>query len=202
MSEEEREKVIGRLVLALKKLKEFESFSEFMPEVRINLAYAINNPKKIDDVAAIPGRITEINNKAFIPTLPEFGASDHMARNLIEFAKYDKKIRSGINIKYTEDIVEWLVEYCEKNDLLLSIVDRSKEPEKVKRIDGASIPWKIIEAVRQTSNMIPNIIIEGPALGKEPLIILTGTDPIEVINLFKELYENWIKIKKEQNKEI
>lgn len=198
MPESEREKIIGSLVIALKELKKIDHFSEFMPEVRINFAYSMENPKSSGDVAAIPGRISIIDDSIYVPSSPEFGASDHMARNLIEFAKYNNKIRAAINIKYTEDLVEWLSQYCLDNNLTLSFVDRSKEPDDIKNIDGASIPWKIEEAVRLSSNRVPDVIIEGPAMGKEPLIILTGEDPMKVVDLFKKIHSHWIEHKKLQ----
>ena len=198
MSKLNKEKIINILIIAIKKLKEFEDFKDLMPEVRINLAYSILNPKKSNDVAAIPGRITVVDNKAFIPKSPEFGASDHMARNIIEFAKYNKNIRASINFKYTEEMVDWLKGFCKKNNLSISIVDRNKEPEKVQEVDGASIPWKIEEAVELASNKIPDIIVEGPAIGKEPLILITGENPIKVVNLLKKIHENWINFKKKK----
>ena len=121
MSEEEKVKILGKLVIALHKLKEIDDFSVLMPEVRINLAYSLPNPKNSSDVAAIPGRITSINNKVFIPNMPKFGTSDHMARNIIEFTKYNEEIRAGINFKYTIEMVNWLKDYCRKEKLLFNL---------------------------------------------------------------------------------
>ncbi|MHA1310691.1 MAG: thiamine-phosphate synthase family protein [Candidatus Helarchaeota archaeon] len=192
MIDGDKEKIIGKLVIALKKLQKIKNVSELMPEVRINLAYGFKNPKSTDEVAAIPGRITAVKDKIIIPALPDFGASDHMARNLIEFAKYDDKIRAGINIKYSKEFVNWLKDFCPKNGLKISVVDRLKEPKEVQEKDGASIPWKIGEAIRLSNNKIPEVIVEGPAMGKEPLIILTGEDPIKVIDLLKLIQKNWL----------
>ncbi|MHA1270081.1 MAG: thiamine-phosphate synthase family protein [Candidatus Helarchaeota archaeon] len=195
MSELERESVLGNLVIALNKLKEIDNFAELMPEVRINLAYSIKNPKTTNDVAAVPGRITVINNKAYIPDLPKFGASDHMARNLIEFSKYDRNIRSGINIKYSKNLIKWLKKFCIEKKLKMSIVDRAKEPQEIRDIDGASIPWKIKEAVRLSGNQIPNIIVEESAMGKEPLILITGENPVKVVELLNLINKSWIEFK-------
>ena len=191
MKQEEKEEVLGKLVIALQKLSKIEDFDNLMPEVRINLAYSISNPQNSRDIAAIPGRITVVEGRPFFPSLPKFGASDHMARNIIEYMKYNDNIRAGLNFKYTKEMVDWLKTFSEKEGLTLSIVDRSKEPEEVRDVDGSSIPWKIKEAVKLASNKIPQIIVEGPASGKEPLILLTGEDPIKVVDLLIKIYNEW-----------
>jgi hydroxymethylpyrimidine/phosphomethylpyrimidine kinase len=196
MKKEEEGEVLGKLVIALQKLSEIEDFDDLMPEVRINLAYSISNPHNSTDIAAIPGRITAVNGRAFFASPPKFGASDHMARNILEYIKYNDKIRAGLNFKYTEELVGWLKGFCEREGLNLSIVDRNKEPKEVSEVDGSSIPWKIKEAVRLVSNKVPEIIVEGPAMGKEPLILLTGEDPIKVVDLLIKIYDAWKIYKK------
>lgn len=198
MKQEEKEEVLGKLVIALHKLSEICDFDDLMPEVRINLAYSLSNPQDSKDIAAIPGRITAVNGRAFFPSLPKFGASDHMARNIIEYMKYNDKIRAGLNFKYTREMVDWLKTFSEKEGLIISIVDREREPEETRKVDGSSIPWKIKEAVRLASNKVPQIIVEGPAPGKEPLILLTGEDPIKVVDLLIKIYDEWKIYKKER----
>jgi len=56
-----------------------------------------------------------------------------MARFILEIMKVDPEIRAGINFIYNEEFREWLRAYCDKNNLLLGHVDRSKEPEDIKK---------------------------------------------------------------------
>ncbi len=61
-----------------------------------------------------------------------------------------------------------------------SLVDRTKEPDKVKEKEGESIPWKVKEAIRVAGGKIPKIFCETGAVGKEDLAMVVGSDPIEV----------------------
>ena len=74
---------------AVELLRNNEVLGEFVPEVRMNIAYSIPNAKTIHDVAAIPGRITTYKGFLLVNNYPAFGGSDHLARALIEVQKYE-----------------------------------------------------------------------------------------------------------------
>ena len=52
--------ILGNLVTAMAILEDCPDFSLLMPEVRVNLVYALPGAKTTDDVAAIDGRITVV----------------------------------------------------------------------------------------------------------------------------------------------
>ena len=63
--------------------------------------------KTEEDVAGrIPGRITTAKGKAFACKEPEFGASSHMARMVLNVRKFDMEKRSAIDLKYNPKIIE------------------------------------------------------------------------------------------------
>lgn len=183
MKEEEeiREEVLEDLNEAARILQKCQQCTLLMPEVRMNLVYAIPNPKKIEDVAAIDGRITVV--KGYLKAAGEatFGASDHMARLLIEIAKYNPKIRAGINFKYDNKILSYIEEYCKKRKYKLGRIDRTQEPISVREENGLSIPWKVKALVESCGGEVPPIFYETEGWGKEPLFVLVGEDPISVI---------------------
>jgi len=191
--EEEKDKVLGNLTRALTILESCKELAELIPEVRINFVYALKNASSINDVAAIPGRITAFQNKIIISGYPRFGASSHMARAIIEIMKYDPSIRAGINLKYTEELKEFLKQFCEKEGLIFSWIDRSKEPKEIQLKEGLSIPWKIKEAIKNAGNKVPNVFYESAALGKEPLFVVLGKNAIEVANLVVKIAKEWKK---------
>ena len=49
------------------------------------------------------------------------------------------------------------------------------------------MPWKVAEAVRAAGNRAPKIFYETGALGKEPVSVLVGGDPIEVVEQVCEI---------------
>ena len=77
-------RVLGNMTAALGSLQRCSEFVRLMSEVRVNLAYALPGAASTLDVAAVDGRITVVQGLPHASGLPAFGASDHMARLLIE----------------------------------------------------------------------------------------------------------------------
>ncbi|MHA1144983.1 MAG: thiamine-phosphate synthase family protein [Candidatus Helarchaeota archaeon] len=181
MSEDEKQDfVLGNLCRALRILENSEHFYKLIPEVRINFVFALQDARKPLDVAAIPGRITAFNGRLHVPSYPQFGSSDHMARAMIEIMKFDPKKRAGINFKYTEQLQVWIEKFCNQNDLTFGMIDRHDEHAGIRTEDGRSMPWKIKKLVESSNGLVPNVFYENEALGKEPLFVLVGNSAISV----------------------
>jgi hydroxymethylpyrimidine/phosphomethylpyrimidine kinase len=111
---------------------------------------------------------------------PKFASSSHMARLIIELNKVYSNFRSGINFANNPHLAKWLEEYCRDKGWVFSVIDRSKEPDEIKDAEGASMPWKVNEAIKAAGGQVPKIFYETGAIGKEPVSVLVGKDPIEV----------------------
>jgi len=178
----EKEIVLKKVKEAVKLLEKCKEFSNLMPEVRVNIVYALSDAKTRMDVAAVDGRITVVKGYPKACGDVIFGASDHMARLIIEVRKYDESIRAGINFKYTPQIKEKIKKFCEENNLSFGTIDRRKEPEEVIEKDQQSMPWKI-KYLFDNYDKIPTIFYESEGWGKEPLFVIVGKYPLEVVNL-------------------
>jgi hydrogenase expression/formation protein HypE len=178
----EEVEIFGRMAIALKKIEGCQEFASLIPEVRTNFVYAKNDAEKVEDVLGVEGRITVLGNKPKASGDLKFGASSHMARLIIELSKYNPSIRAGINFACNREIVKWLKDYSEEREWLFGKIDRSREPEKIKSVEGASMPWKIKEAVKSAGGKAPKIFYETGAVGKEEVAVLVGEDPVDVAN--------------------
>lgn len=178
--------IMGDLMHAVGMLHDCPEFSSIMPEVRVNIAYAAPGAKTPDEVAAIDGRITVVRGLPHASGLPRWGASDHMARLIIESRKYDDKVNAGINFKCDRTIIEVVQKYCSEKGLLFGWIDRTVEPSKVTEQDGISIPWKVEYLINRYSG-IPRLFYEGDGWGKEPLFFALGDDATEVAGIAVEL---------------
>lgn len=170
----------GRMAVALNVLEGCREFAAIIPEVRTNLAYARLNAKTRNEVLAIDGRITVVNGYPYAAGKSRFGASSHMARLILEIRKVDPAIRAGVDFANNPRMALWLENYCKAKGWIFSMIDRSKEPEEIKEAEGASMPWKVAEAIRTANGCVPKIFYENGAVGKEPVSVLVGRDPIEV----------------------
>lgn len=177
----DRELVLGNLCLAVQKLETSQNFAKIIPQVRTNIAYCLSNAVNPHDVAAIEGRITVINGLPKASGYPGFGASDHLARKLLEVRKFDSLYRAIINFAFTKELDMFLKQWCSQLNIRYGGIDRRKEPPEVSEIDGASMPWKVAEAVKLGGGKVPEVFYEAYGLGKEDLTVWLGISATDVV---------------------
>jgi hydroxymethylpyrimidine/phosphomethylpyrimidine kinase len=192
-SQKDIEKVLGNMVAAIHLLEDCVEFALLIPEVRVNLVYALPEAKTRQDVAAVDGRITAVRGLPRASGLPTFGGSDHMARLIIEARKYDNSVNAGINFRCDKAVVEIVKKYCAERNLLFGWIDRSKEPAEIIERDGTSMPWKIGELVA-SSGGLPKLFYEGEGWGKEPLFVALGVDAIDVTKIAIDISQRYKKV--------
>jgi len=164
--------VLGNLVEALNMLETCREFSCIVPEVRVNLAYALPEAQTSQDVAAVDGRITVVRGFPHASGMPTWGVSDHLARRILEVRKYAAEINAAINFKCNQQIIEVVQQYCSERGLLFGWLDRSQEPDGVTEYDGASMPWKVLQLFNKYKAM-PRVFYEGPGWGKDAVEVAT-----------------------------
>lgn len=187
----------GQICMALDLLESCREFSTLIPEVRTNLVYCLKSAQDAEDVLAIDGRITVVSGRPHACGSPRFGASSHMARLLLELRKRDPTLRAGINFANYPNLNEWLEEYSRKRGWIFSVIDRRDEPDEIRELEGASMPWKVAEAIRAAGDRVPNLFYETGAIGKEPVTVLVGKDPISVVEEMTRIARAYQKSVKE-----
>ena len=192
---EKAERTIGNLVHAVNTLQKCREFAFLMPEVRVNVVYAMPGATSGREVAAIDGRITVVNGYPHASGLPKWGASDHMARMVIEARKYNPAINAGINFKCDKGIIALVKKYAKEHKLPYGWIDRTREPEEASEVDGMSIPWKVKYLVQQNGK-VPVLFYEGDGWGKEPLFFALGNDAEAVVKMAMEIARKYKQAKK------
>ena len=183
---EEIEIVLGNLVSAINMLHSCPEFTSIIPEVRVNLVYALPHAKTPQEVAAVEGRITAVRGFPCASGMPTWGASDHLARRILEVRKYDSAVNAVINFKCDKAVIEVAQEYCLERGLLFGWLDRAKEPAEVAERDKTSMPWKVKQLVKNYG-AVPRLFYEGEGWGKEPLFLALGKDAVEVVSIAIEI---------------
>jgi len=173
----EKFRIIERLYRAIDVLEKNSEVSNLIPEVQSNIVESLpyEYAKNVMDVAGVTGRIVRLKDKVKAVGRPEFGASSHVARIVLTVMKHDPQYRACMNIRYSPKIVE----VCKKLGLQVSYFEREKEPEDVKKVEGASLPWGVREAILKAGK-VPDIIYDTGDVGKEPMVRVLGKDSIEV----------------------
>jgi hydroxymethylpyrimidine kinase/phosphomethylpyrimidine kinase len=175
-NEAERYTVIRKLGEAIGILERAPIASRLVPEVQMNLAFALPNAASRRDVAAIPGRIVKIDGGVRASSPPDFGASGHVANAVLAAMKFDRNFRSALNVRYSEDIIE----ACHRLGYAVSFYDRALEPPEVKLKEGGTTAWGAEYAIRSLGK-VPDAIYHKGDWGKEPMVTLLGRDPLEVV---------------------
>jgi len=172
--------MIGRMMIALEEIEACREFVSLIPEVRTNMVFAQPHAKNSDEVMAVDGRITITNGMPRAAGRIRFGASSHMARLIIELMKTDPSVRAGIDFANPSGFSDWLSDYCTKQGWVSTMIDRKAEPAKLRIAEGSSMQWKAAEAVRAAGGRVPKIICDAGGIGKEPVCIIVGNEPIGV----------------------
>ena len=147
-----------------------------IPEVQMNVGYAIREARGIEDVAALPGRIGRSHGKVRFKGGPEFGVSSHVARLILTYMKYYPHMRACVNLRYDDG----LVERAEKFGMAVIQADAHEEPERVEGAEGQSLDF-LVEKALKSAGSPPDIIYDTGDVGREPILRLFARDPAELL---------------------
>ena len=157
-----------------------KNVSKIIPECQTNFVFSKNKPNNIKDVLGISGRLVKSGDNVIQAGELMLGGSQHVATALIEVSKKFSDIRSAINIKYEPK----LITKAKKCKMTVLSYNRKKETKNSKLKENSSISWGISSCLR---SKMPDIIYHKGDLGKEPMIILFGNTPKEVVKKIKQI---------------
>jgi len=165
------QKELSRSIVDFQNIK---NISNLIPECQTNFVFSKIKPKKIDDVLGISGRLVRSGKEVLQAGNIIFGGSQHVATAIIEVSKKFPDIRSAINIKYESE----LIENAKKRGLFVTSYDRNQESKRSKRKENSSIAWGVSSCLKSNP---PDIIYHKGDMGKEPMIIIFGIKPSDVL---------------------
>jgi hydroxymethylpyrimidine kinase/phosphomethylpyrimidine kinase len=171
----ERWRVYSAMRDAAERLEELNP-AEMIPEVQMNLGYAMTDARGTGDVAAFPGRIGRHGDRILIKGDPAFGASSHVARLILTVMEQYRQMRSAANLRYDERI---LAKAREKG-FRIEFFDRMKGPQTIKEREGKSLDFLVGEVLKRVDGP-PDVIYDKGDVGKEPIIRLFAENPLKLI---------------------
>ncbi len=168
------------LLHAIDEFRQIKNIHSIIPECQTNFVLAKTNPKTINDVLGISGRLVKAGKKIVPVGEIIYGGSQHVASAVIEVNKKYPKVLSCMNIKYDRKIITKAKEL----GFIILNYDRSKEPKKVKKKENSSITWGISNILK---TKCPDIVYHKGDFGKEPMILIFGETPNDVIRKVSKL---------------
>ena len=172
---EARQDVLDELRAALENFLKHPA-GRLIPEIRSNLGFALPGAARVEEVAAVPGRISQIGDRLTAVTEPAFGASRHVAKVILAACRHHPEIRSAMNIRHDPEILA----ACEKLGFGSAVFSRAEEPTDVREKEGSSLEWGTNRALTGLS-FAPDIVGDEGGMGKEPIIRVLGRNPMDVV---------------------
>jgi hypothetical protein len=157
----EEHDVLANLRLAVRTLEQARGFAALLPNVGSNIAMARRGARGLLDVAAVPGRIYEVNGAVKVPGPPEFGASKTVAEVVLAVLQHHPDRRAAINVRNGADVQR----------------SARRAGLRVVRFDAA---WegrreRIAEAARGKA---PDVLHHEGAFGIEPVAYVLAEDAV------------------------
>ena len=170
---ETEENSLTNAIAELQKLKKIHSL---IPECQTNFVLSKPNAKSIQDVLGVQGRIVKAGKNLVLAGDLKYGGSKHVASAVLEIRKKFPKITSAINLKYNLNTIK----NSKKKGFVIKSYNRVEEPPSIKNKENSSVSWGIKNAIINSSKS-PDIIFHKGDLGKEPMILVFGKTPEDVI---------------------
>ena len=171
----EKDSTVTELSESIQKFTEIKNIYKNIPECQTNFVYSKEKPKSTKEILGISGRIVKAGKKVIVAGDLEYGGSKHVATAMLTVNKKFPQIQSAINIKYQNTTISKI----KKLKLIVSRYDRNQEPRNVKN-KGSSIEWGIKSAIKNLKES-PDVIFHNGGFGKEPMIIVFGDTPKNIL---------------------
>ena len=169
-----RMRAAGRVLASVRRglriVENARGFATLIPAVGSNLAECLPDADAIEDVAAVPGRIFEVQGRVEIPGEPAFGVSQHVATVLLAARAAGSEARAVLNVRYDEEIVRAL----ENGGLVAAEFDPEADPDAA-----------IADALAATPDA--DVLYQSGAMGIEPIVYVLGPDAPTVAERVRDL---------------
>jgi hydroxymethylpyrimidine/phosphomethylpyrimidine kinase len=166
----------GELGKNINKFTKIKEIYQFIPECQTNFVYSKPKPNSTMDILGLEGRIVKTGESVAVAGEIKYGGSKHVASAVLEISRKFPSVRSALNVKYNGKIIESAIA---RRFRVLSY-DRHFESFKNKKKEGATISWGIRAAIKATKTP-PDIIYHEGDFGKEPMILIFGKTPRQVL---------------------
>ena len=133
----------------------------WQPAIGMNVAACTSDAVDLDDVAAFPGRLWIINDQIKYMSMPEFGASKHLAGVLLKARSIGSNATAILNLALPEKFNKKINKVVDKLGLIAAPAPKS-------------VPDK--------SSNEAHILIDEGDFGWVPTLYVLGSNPIELID--------------------
>ena len=176
------DKIEKDLASAISDFSNIKNVHKLIPECQTNFVFSKPNPRSLGDVLGVSGRIIKTGETVTVAGSLRYGGSKHVASAVLEMNKKFPNTRSALNVKYDTKMIR---KGIAKRFSVLSY-DRIMESLKTKTKEGYTISWGIRNAIKNAKRP-PDLIFHKGDVGKEPMILLFGKEPKDILTKLAKL---------------
>lgn len=176
------DKIESELADAISVFGNIKNIYTFIPECQTNFVFSKSNPRTLNDIVGVSGRIVKAGKTIVVVGDLKYGGSRHVGSAVLQVTKKFPKIRSALNIRYDQSIVRKAI----AKKLFVLSYDRVVEPFKTKTKEGNTISWGIQSAIKNAKKS-PDVIFHRGDVGKEPMILIFGTNPKDTLSKLRKI---------------
>ncbi|MFP4632213.1 MAG: thiamine-phosphate synthase family protein [Halobacteriales archaeon] len=158
---------------AARKLESAAGAGELVPNVGSNVARALEGAEDVLDVAAIPGRIYVMRGRVYVPSQPEFGASENVAR--VALKSLDRGGGGGAVNVATHD----------------GLLDAARSLGYTVREFDAGRGERASELESAMSTGVPDVVYHRGGFAVEPVSYFLGDSAVDAVDRLLEAAGLW-----------
>ena len=163
------------LAEAIENLAAIPGASSLIPQCQTNFVYAPAGSTSPEEVLGVEGRIVRTGRSVVRAGAIRPGGSKHVAAAVCAIRARFPDVRSAVNVRYSAEILSGMIQ----EKFAVSFYDRDEEPSQIKE-SGSSVAWGVSEASRRCA-AAPDAVCHRGDFGKEPMTIIFGRTPSEVV---------------------
>lgn len=152
--------------------------SDWVPQSGSNVVYALPAARTVGEVAALESRMMSIRGCTRSIGGVAFGTSLHMATVTLTAMRYDQEMRSSLNIRYDEELVNLMEE--------LGLVVACFEGNHVPDGSTTALEWAVSNTI-EACEEFPDVIYDHHGAGDAAMVRILGRNPEELLNKIKLL---------------
>jgi hydroxymethylpyrimidine kinase/phosphomethylpyrimidine kinase len=169
---------VARAVRLAARQLEVSLTGEWVPEVGMNVCYALPYATSYEDVAALSGRIHRVCDRAQALGHVNYGASRYMSSVVLAAMRHDPDARAAVNLRRTEDHLR----RAREAGLRVASFERAATPADA----DPEVEWGTGAAI-MAYGAVPDVVEDAGGLNAEPQMRVLGRDPAEVVDKVRRI---------------
>jgi predicted fused transcriptional regulator/phosphomethylpyrimidine kinase/predicted transcriptional regulator len=152
---------------AVRRFSNTPAVVDHVPNVGSNIGMALPDAADETDVAAVPGRVHAMRGRVNVPSNPEFGASQHVARTILAVMAVDPSVRGAVNLSTSEALLDGAAE--QGFDACAFDASYENRGERVR-------------SLLEGRESVPRVLYHEGAFGIEPIAYVLGTSAVDAVD--------------------